>query len=150
MAAERSMTVPSARAARISGAAFAVGGAILVLGGVASVVTGKPYVAHDLAPITGPSDLLGRFGQVAPILSGAVAAAVAIGVAGLSALRRLAPIAVAIELLVLGTAIEACIGGAAARIGHATDGSVMSATVACMIGGVAVIAGGVIALLGRE
>jgi hypothetical protein len=150
MAAERSDTAPSARAARISGAAFAVGGAILVLCGVASVLTGKPDAAHDLAPIAGPSDLIGRLGQVAPVLSGAVAAAVAIGVAGLSARRRLTPYATALEMLVLGFAIEACIGGAAIRIGHATDGSVMGATVACMIGGVAVIAGGVIALLGRE
>ena len=150
MAVERSTTAPSARAARISAAAFGVGGAILVIVGVVSILAGRPHAAHDLAPLAGPSDLAGRFGQFAPILSAAVAAAVVLGVAGLLALKRLAPVAAALELLVLGLAIDACIGGAAVRIGHAADGSVLGAAVACMMGGVAVIAGGVIALLGRE
>ena len=150
MAAERSLAAPSARAARISGAAFVVGGAIVVIGGVASILAGRPATAHDLAPLTGPADLLRRFGQFAPILSAGMAAIVVFGIAGLMAMRRLAPLAAAIELLVLGLAIEACVVGAAARIGHATDGGVLGAAVVCMVGGIAVVAGGIIALLGRE
>ena len=36
------------------------------------------------------------------------------------------------------------------RVGHATDGGVMGAAVACLMGGTAVLAGGIIAVLGRE
>lgn len=149
MAAERS-AIPSARAARISGAAFGIGGAILVIGGVASILTGRPVAAHDLAPLAGPADLAGRLGQFAPLLSAAAAAVVVAAVAALFAFGRLTPITAALELLVLGLVVDACVGSASARIGHATDGSVLGAAVACMMGGVAVIAGGVIALLGRE
>ncbi|MFI5258641.1 MAG: hypothetical protein ACHQ01_03405 [Candidatus Limnocylindrales bacterium] len=150
MAAYRPVAAPNARAARISGTAFAVGGAFLVIGGVASVLTGRPEAAHDLAPLTGAGDIVGRFGQMAPLLAAAVAAVVAIAVAGLLALRRLHPAAAAIELLVLGVAIDVCIGGSVSRIGHATNGAVLGAAVACVMGGTAVVAGGIVGVLGRE
>lgn len=129
---------------------FGVGGATVVLVGVASILAGQPAAAHDLAPLTGPGDLVSRFGQMAPLLAAAVAAAVALGVAGLLALRRLHPVAAAIELLVLGAAIDVSIAGSVARIGHATNGDVMGAAVACVMGATAVIAGGIVGVLGRE
>jgi hypothetical protein len=138
------------RAARISGAAFAAGGALVVVGGVASILSGTPSAAHDLAPLAGLTDVTGRFGQMAPVLSAAVAAIVVAAVAGLLVSRRLEPQAAAIELLVLGLAIDMCIGGAAGRIGHATDGGVLGAAVVCLMGGTAVVAGGIVAALGRE
>jgi len=144
------MAAPDARAARISAAAFSAAGAAVVIVGAVSILSGRPDAAHDLAPLTGPADLGQRLGEVAPILSAAIAATVAAGVACLLALRRLAPVAASIELLILGLAIDACIGGAAGRIGHAVDGGVLGATVACLMGATAVVAGGVIALLGRE
>jgi hypothetical protein len=64
--------------------------------------------------------------------------------------RRLAPPVASFELLILGLAIDVCIGGAAGRIGHATGGSVLGSTVVCLMGGTAVVAGGIIAVLGRE
>jgi hypothetical protein len=147
-AAERAAA--GGRAARISGAGFAVGGAVVVLCGVASILSGRPDVAHDLSPLTGPADLVARLGQTAPILSAAVAAALVVVVAGLLAFGRLQPAAAAVELLVLGLVIEICIGGAAGRIGHAVDGNVLGAAVACLMGGTAVVAGGIVAVLGRE
>jgi hypothetical protein len=141
---------PNARAARISGAAFAVAGAAVVIAGVVSILTGTPNDAHDMAPLAGPGDLAGRLGQVAPVVSAAIAAAMAATIAVLLGTRRLAPLAAAIELLVLGLAIEACIGGAVGRIGHATDGAVLGSTVACLMGGTAVVAGGIISVLGHE
>jgi hypothetical protein len=65
-------------------------------------------------------------------------------------MRRLESLAAAIELLVLGLVIVVCIGGAVGRIGHATDGGVLGSTVACLMGGTAVVAGGIIAVLGHE
>ena len=50
----------------------------------------------------------------------------------------------------LGLVTEVCIGGAVGRIGHAADGGVMGATVVAMMGGSAVVAAGVIAVLDRE
>jgi hypothetical protein len=150
MTADRSTLAPDAQAARISAVAFSAAGAVMVIGGAVSILSGRPDAAHDLAPLAGPADLAERLGQVAPVLSAAVAAIVVAAVACLFALRRLAPVAASIELLILGLAIDACIGGAAGRIGHAVDGGVLGATVACLTGAVAVIAGGVIALLGRE
>jgi hypothetical protein len=150
MTVERSTTAESRRAARISGAAFAAGGAVVVIGAAVSILTGRPTAAHDLAPLAGPGDLTGRFGQIAPVVSAALAAIVAVGVTGLLLLRRLQPVAAAVELMVLGLVVDACIGGAATRIGHAADGSVLGASIACMMGGAAVVAGGVIALIGRE
>ncbi|MGA2513198.1 MAG: hypothetical protein ABSG37_06220 [Candidatus Limnocylindrales bacterium] len=150
MAAGRPASAPNARAARISGVAFAVGGAVVVIGGVVSILVGRPDAARDLAPVTGPADVVGHFGQMAPLLSAAVAAIVVVAVAALLALRRLDPAAASIELLVLGLAIELCVGGAAGRIGHATSGAVLGAAVACLMGGAAVVAGGIVAVLGRD
>jgi hypothetical protein len=150
MAAGRPVAAPNARAARISGLAFAVGGAVVVIGGVVSILLGRPDAAHDLAPVTGPADLVGRFGQMAPVLAAATAALVVVVVAALLALRRLNPVAASVELLVLGLVIDLCIGGAAGHIGHATSGAVLGAAVACLMGGAAVVAGGIVASLGRE
>jgi len=141
---------PNARAARLSGAAFAIGGAGLVIAGAVSILTGSPSPAYDLAPMAGPADVFARFGQVAPVVAAAVASIVAVVVAALLALRRLEPLAAAIELAILGLAIAACIAGAAARVGYATDGSVLGSAVICLMGGTAVVAGGIIAVLGHE
>jgi hypothetical protein len=150
MAAQGRAAAPNARAARISGVAFSVGGAIVVVGGVASILAGRPAVAHDLAPLSGLGDLTQRFGQTAPILSAAVAALLVVFVAGLLALRRLDATAASLELVVLGLVIVFSIGGALGRVGHATDGGVMGAAVAGLMGGTAVLAGGIVAVLGRE
>ena len=88
MAARRPMAAPNARAARMSGAAFASVGAIAVLAGVLSVLVGVPAQAHDLVPLAGPGDVPGRLGEMAPLLSAGIAAIVAIGVAGLLAGRK--------------------------------------------------------------
>lgn len=148
--ARRPVAAPNARAARISGAIFGLCGAVVVLGGVASILTGLPSVAHDLGPLTGPTDLGARFAQMAPVLSAAIAALVVVAVVGLTAMRRLVPDAAAMELLVLGMVIEGCIGGAIGRIGYSADGAVLGATVACLTGGAAVVAGGIVTVLGRE
>ena len=150
MAGQQSSAAPNARAARVSGAAFAIGGAIAVLFGVASIVTGMPNAAHDLAPLAGPADLVARFGQMAPIFSAVLGALVVVAVAAMMLRRRLAPPVASFELLILGLAIDVCIGGAAGRIGHATGGSVLGSTVVCLMGGTAVVAGGILAVLGRE
>ncbi|MGA3057781.1 MAG: hypothetical protein ABSE70_07070, partial [Candidatus Limnocylindrales bacterium] len=68
----------------------------------------------------------------------------------LVAARRLDALAAAIELLILGAVIEICVLGAIGRIGHATDGSVLGAAVVCVMGGTAVFAAGIVALLARE
>ena len=141
---------PSARAARLSGAAFAIGGAGLAVAGAISILTGSPTPAYDLAPLGGPADVWTRFGQVAPVVSAAVGAIVAAGIALLLAARRLEPRAAAVELAILGLAIVACVAGAAARVGYATDGSVLGSAVICLMGGAAVVAGGIIAVLGHE
>jgi len=150
MAGHRPVVAPNARAARISGTAFAVAGAVAALAGVISILAGVPNAARDLAPLAGPGDVLSRFGQMATVLSAGVSAVVAIGVAALLAGKRLAPPAAALELFVLGLAIDVCIGGAAGRIGHSADGGVLAAAVVCMMGGAAVVAGGIVAALGRE
>jgi hypothetical protein len=150
MAAQRPRTAPNATGARVSGASFALGGAALVLIGIGSILTGNPNTARDLAPLAGPGDLLGRFGEVAPIVSAAIAAIVAGAVGILLATRRLTPLAAAMELLILGLAVAVCIAAASGRVGHATDGAVLGATVACLMGGTAIVAGGIIAVLGHE
>jgi hypothetical protein len=146
----RPAEAPNARAARFSGAAFAAGGAIVVALGIGSILTGKPTAAYDLTPLTGPLDVVGRYAQLAPLLSALAAAIVVLAVAYLMVGERLEPTAAALELLVLAAVIDGCIAGAAGRIGHAADGGVLGATVASLMGGIAVAAGAVIAMLGRE
>jgi hypothetical protein len=150
MAAQRPTAASGASAALASAVAFASAGGVLVLVGAASILTGTPAQAHDLAPIGGWGDLPRRFGEIAPLLSAAIAAVVAGGVAMLAAARRLDAVAAALELMVLGAVIEVCVLGAVARIGHATDGSVLGAAVVCVMGGTAVFAGGIVALLARR
>jgi len=141
---------PNARAARLSGAAFAIGGAGLAVAGAVSILTGSPNPAYDLARWPDLRKSSTGFGQVAPVVSAAVAAIVAAGVALLLAARRLEPRAAAVELAILGLAIAACIAGGAARVGYATDGSVLGSAVICLMGGTAVVAGGIISVLGHE
>jgi len=150
MVGHRPMSAANARAARISGTLFAVFGAIAVLVGVGSVLLGVPVAAHDLAPVTGLGDATARLGQTAPVFSAGIAAIMAIVIAALLAGDRLAGLVAALELLVLGLAIVICVGGAVGRIGHAADGSVLVAAVVCLMGGVSVALGGVVAALGRE
>ena len=150
MTAERPVAAPNARAARISGVVFAMAGTVVVLGGVISILAGTPSAARDLAPLSGPGDVVTRFGQLGPLLAATAAALVAGVVAVLIAGRRLDPRAGSIELIVLGLAIDVCIGGAIGRVGHAMDGTVLPAAVVCLMGGSFLVAGGLVALLGRE
>jgi hypothetical protein len=53
-------------------------------------------------------------------------------------------------LIVLGLAIDVCIAGAIGRVGHTEHGSVMPAAVVCLMGGSFMLAGGIVAMLGRE
>jgi hypothetical protein len=55
-----------------------------------------------------------------------------------------------IELIVLGLAVDVCVGGAIGRVGYAPDGTVLPAAVLCLMGGSLIIAGGIVAVLGRE
>jgi hypothetical protein len=114
------------------------------------VLLGVPAAAHDLVPVAGLGDATARLGQTAPVLSAGIAAIMALVIAALLAEDRLAAPAAALELLVLGLAVDICAGGAVGRIGHATDGGVLVATVVCLMGGVSIAAGGVVAALGRE
>jgi hypothetical protein len=150
MAAQRPVAASSAGAALASAVGFACVGAFFVLLGVESILTATPAQAHDLLPLAGIGDITRRSGEVAPILSAMVAALVALAIAALLAARRLDPLAAAIELLVLGAVIEGCVLGAIGRIGHATDGSVLGAAVVCIMGGTAIVASGIVALLARE
>ena len=150
MAADPTVAAPNTRAARISGVVFAIAGATAVLGGVISILTGIPRAARDLAPLSGRGDAIARLGQWDPLLAAMAAALVAGVVAVLLARRRLDPLAASIELIVLGLAVDVCIGGAIGRVGHATDGSVLPAAVVCLMGGSFMLAGGIIAMLGRE
>jgi hypothetical protein len=150
MTAERPIAAPNARAARISGVVFAMAGTAVVLAGVFSILTGTPDMARDLAPLAGPGDIVARFGELGPLLAATAAALVAGVVAVLIAGRRLDPRAGSIELIVLGLAIDVCIGGAIRRVGYATDGTVLPAAVVCLMGGSFMVAGGLVALLGRE
>ena len=150
MKAERTVAAPNTRAARISGVAFAMAGGALVLGGVVSILTGIPRAARDLAPLSGRGDAIARFGQWEPLLAATTAALVAGVVAVLLARRRLDPRAASIELIVLGLAIDVCIGGAIGRVGYTVHGSVMPAAVVCLMGGSFMLAGGIIAMLSRE
>lgn len=131
-------------AVRPSGIAFGVAGAVLAFAGVASVVTGLPSAAHGLAPLAGIGDLGTRFGEFSLLLSAAMAAIVAGSILALLSARRLKPVQAGIELMVLGAAVEVCILAASSRVGYAVDGSVLPAAVACLTGGAAIIAAGVV------
>lgn len=137
-------------AARLSGVAFGALGTGLVLAGVISIATGVPHQAHNMAPLAGPGEIGGRLSEISPLLAAALAALVVAGVVLLLGARRLNPVSAAAELIVLGAAIEVCVVGAIGRIGYAADGSVLMAGVACLMGGAAVIAAGLIAAMVRE
>ena len=127
--------------------AFGSIGAILIVGGVASIITGMPRAAHGLAPLAGIADLGGRFAEFSLLLSAAIAALVAATIVALLAARRLRLGPAGFELLVLGGAVEVCVMAAGSRVGYAVDGTVLPATVACLTGGAALIAAGVVAIL---
>jgi hypothetical protein len=134
------------RAARPSGIAFGVLGALLTIAGVVSVVTGMPSAAHGLAPLAGIGTLGTRYGEFSLLLSAGMAAIVAGSIVALMSARRLHPGQAGIELIVLGAAIEVCVLAAGSRVGYAVDGSVLPATVACMTGGAAIVASGVVCI----
>ncbi|MGD0861867.1 MAG: hypothetical protein ABSA21_03805 [Candidatus Limnocylindrales bacterium] len=136
--------------ARLSAVAFGALGTGLVTGGVVSIAAGIPHRAYDMAPLSGPADLVGRLGEISPLVAAALAALVVASVVVLLGARRLRAASAAAELLVLGVALEVCVIGASGRIGYAADGSVLLAGVACISGGSAVIAAGLLAALVRE
>jgi hypothetical protein len=138
------------RAARLSAVAFGTFGTGLVVAAVISIATGIPHRAHNMAPLAGLADRGGRLGELSPLIAAALAALVVASVVLMLATSRLRPDAAAIELVVLGAAIEVCALGAIGRIGYAADGSVLLAGIACLTGGVSVVAAGALAALVRE
>ncbi len=138
------------RAARLSAVAFGAFGAGLVLVGVLSIATGIPGRAHNMAPLAGPADIGGRLGEISPLIAAVLAALVVVSIVLMLATRRLRPETAAAELVVLGGAIAICVVGAIGRIGYSADGSVLLAGVACLTGGAAVGAAGVLTALVRE
>jgi hypothetical protein len=138
------------RAARLSAFAFGVLGTGLVVAGVVSIATGVPRQAYNLAPLAGPGDLAGRLGEISPLIAAALGAVVVAWLALMAVTLRLRPATAAFELLILGAAIEVCVLGAIGRLGYSPDGSVLVAGVACVTGGAAVMASGLLAALGRE
>jgi hypothetical protein len=147
MSVQRRGDVAGGGAASRGPIAFGSIGAILILGGVASIVTGAPRAAHGLAPLAGIADLGGRFGEFSLLLSATIAALVAATIVALVAARRLGLGPAGLDLLVLGGAVELCVMAAGSRVGYAIDGTVLPATVACLTGGAALIAAGVVAIL---
>ena len=147
MSAQRRGDLPEGSAGRLGGIAFGLIGAVLALASVVSVVTGVPREAHGLAPLTGFADLGSRFGEFSLLLSAGIAALVAATIVALLGARRLRPGPAGFELVVLGLAIEVCILAASSRVGYAVDGGVLPATVACLTGGAAIIAAGVVSIL---
>jgi hypothetical protein len=127
--------------------AFGSIGVVLILGGIASIVTGAPRAAHGLTPLAGITDFGGRLGEFSLLLSALIAALVAATIIALLAARRLRLGPAGFELLVLGGAVEICVMAAGPRVGYAVDGTVLPATVACLTGGAALIAAGVVAIL---
>jgi hypothetical protein len=146
MSVQRRGDLAGGSAADRGGIAFGAVGALLALAGVGSVVTGMPRAAHGLAPLAGFADLSNRFGEFSLLLSAGIAALVAATIVALLGARRLRPGQAGGELIVLGAAIEVCILAASSRVGYAIDGSVLPAAVACLTGGAAVIAAGVVSL----
>jgi len=134
----------------MSAVAFAWVGTIATLVAAISILVGAPEQARDLAPLGGLGDLTRRFGEFAPIVAAMASGIVAAVVAAMIGSRRLDPVAGGLQLFVLGAVTVACVLGATGRVGHATDGSVMIATLCCVAGGAAIAAGGIVALLGRE
>lgn len=140
----------AAEVGHLGGPVFGIVGASLVLGGVVSIVTGVPAAAHGLRPIFGLRDFLARLGELSPLLSAAAAALVVAGVVILLGSRRLRAGPSAVELVVLGAVIVACVAGASGRVGYAADGSVLPAAVLCLTGGAAVVVAGLVAAIMRD
>jgi hypothetical protein len=138
------------QAARLSAFAFGVLGAGLVAAGVVSIATGIPHPAYNLAPLSGPVDLLRRLGEVTPLLAAGLGAVVVAWLALMLVSGRLRPATAALELIVVGLAVEVCVVGAIGRLGYAPDGTVLVAGVACVTGGASAIAAGLLAALVHE
>jgi hypothetical protein len=147
MSVQRRGGPAGSRVAGRAGIAFGVAGAVLTLGGIGSVVTGLPKAAHGLAPVAGLADLGTRFGEFSLLLSAGIAALVAAIILTLLAGGGLRPRPAGIELVVLGGAIEVCVLAVSSRVGYAVDGSVLPAAVACLTGGAAIVAAGVVSIL---
>jgi hypothetical protein len=150
MKAEVPSEATDGRAARLSAVAFGSFGCGLIVAGVVSITTGLPRQAHNLAPLAGPGDIGGRLGEISPLIAAALAALVVASIVLMLATRRLRPLTAAVELVVLGAAIEVCVSGAIGRVGYAADGSVLVAGVACLTGGASVLVAGMLAALVRE
>jgi hypothetical protein len=146
----RQSTSPNTGAARLSAVVFTWLGAVALILAVFAILVGSPSKAYDLAPLGGLGDLTRRFGEFSPLVAASVAVVVASVVAAMVGARRLDPVAGGLQLVVLGGVAVACVLGEAGRIGHAADGGVLSATVVCVAGAAAVVAGGIVAMLGRE
>ena len=119
MAAQRQRSAPNTQAARLSGVAFAWLGTGVTLVAVVAILFGTPARAHDLPPITGFGDFTRRFGEIAPLTAASLAALVAAIVATMIGSRRLDPVGGGLQLFVLGAAVDACVLGAAGRVGRA-------------------------------
>jgi len=150
MAAHRRRAAANSQAARLSAVVFVWLGTVATLVAATAILLGKPDEAHDLLPIGGFGDLARRVGEFAPIVAALVAAVVAAVVVSFVGARRLDALFGGCELFVLGAVVVISILGMSGRIGHAADGSVLRATLACVAGGAAIAAGGIVALLGRE
>ena len=150
MAGYRRRAATNSLAARVSAVAFAWLGTVATLVAAFAILVGAPDRAHDLAPLGGPGDVIGRFGEIAPVLAAVTAACVAAIVAAFIGSRRLDAAVGGLELFVLGGVVLVCILGMSGRVGHTLDGSVMRATLGCVAGGATIAAGGIVALLGRE
>ena len=149
-AGNREASQAAGGAARLSAVAFGTLGTGLVVAGVVSIATGIPHRAYNMAPLAGLADVSGRLGEISPLIAATVAALVVASVVLMLATRKLRRDTAAVELIVLGAAIEVCVIGAIGRIGYAADGSVLLAGVACLTGGAAVVAAGALAALVRE
>lgn len=150
MAAYRRRASTNTQAARLSAVVFAWFGAVAVLIAVLAILLGSPARAYDLAPLGGLHDLERRFGEISPLVAAALAGIVAAVVAALVGARRLDPIGGSAQLLVLGGVVLVCVIGESGRIGHSAEGGVLGATLLCVAGGSAIVAGGIVSLLGRE
>jgi hypothetical protein len=137
-------------AARLSSVAFGSLGAGLVIAAPVSIALGLPRRAYNLAPLAGPGDVLGRLGELTPLIATGLAALVAAAVVIQLGARRLHPLTAAAELIVLGAAVVVCAMGSIGRVGYSADGSVLAAGIAYLAGGAALVSAGIVATLVRE
>jgi hypothetical protein len=150
MATYRQRTSPNTQAARLSAVVFTWLGAVALILAVFAILVGSPAPAYDLAPLGGLGDLTRRFGEFSPLVAASVAVIVAAVIAAMIGARRLDPVAGGLQLVLLGGVAVACVLGESGRIGHTVDGGVLTPTVICVAAAAAVVAGGIVSMLGRE